>query len=198
MNKIILGTTITLSIFACNNKATDTTPPTSTATTANTTVVDTTKKASTSVIKTTTTIADEFRAFREAIYNKQKEEVANHFTFPITNAAQNLWMICEKEPKATMSRAEFITNFDKIFDSNFINSLLKVKSEELFSKGKHTTEAIISSRTSSYIDATYSKNSQTLILTNHLEEGDGEAALIYEFKVNEKGDIIFANFNIAG
>ncbi len=208
MKKLLLGLTLSVALFSCKDKAAESTTAQNTSTSstlanaATTTNNSTTDKAALQP----TSVVDAFKAMRDAIYNKDKEKIASYFDFPIQNA-ELFWSLSSKNPKATMTKEEFLANIDKIFDDLFIKALLKVKSEELFSKGKFTTEKISvtqknvapgsTTETVTQIDANYNKAANTLQLINHLEEGDGESSLIFDFKSTD-GKIKFVKFNMAG
>jgi hypothetical protein len=196
MKNIILSCTIAISFIACKDKANESSTVAQSTTSINSSTAATNATNTTNATKTVS-LADDFRALREAIYNKQKDVVAAYFTFPIKEGAAEIWGLCEKEGKASMTKEEFIKYFDKIFFGDFISALQKVKSEELFKKGSFTTENFTTPRQSFNLSSNYEKANSTLRLSLNTEEGDGESSIIYEFATNNE-KLKFKRLFIAG
>jgi hypothetical protein len=99
----------------------------------------------------TTKWIESFREFREAIYQNNMEKVKSFIDFPIMNENNEIWYLVYDDNEQQISKLadstkpltekDFDNNFDKIFDSKFINAILKIKTNELYkNKNFETTE----------------------------------------------------------
>jgi hypothetical protein len=188
-------------LTACNSKQTNetTTPVANKETATATTTV--TKSA----ITAAATWIDDFKTLRDAIYNKQKEVVASYFNFPITQNNEALWSICSNEVSPAnrpFTKDDFIKNFDKIFSAEFVATLLKVKSEELYKVGTTTTPVIKGKDVSSSMTTTFDKEKSSLRIALdqefYVEDGTGgESSTIMGFAIKDN-KLKFNRLEIAG
>jgi hypothetical protein len=174
-------------LLSCNNTPT---PGTTTASGDSAVVAP-----ATTASKDATWIAG-FRTLRDAIYQHDKATVKTFFDFPVQ---------LEME---TLTEAAFDQRFDSIFSKHFVNTLLKVKSEELYSKGMYETVAFQDGSSLTYrMYASFNPADSTLTLnldtdTIHLDENGeqmdgGEFNIIYEFVVHQ-GRLVFKRLVFAG
>ena len=192
---------------SANNKKVATSPatPDNSVTTPNQAGPDTTKWI------------DNFRTFRDAVYQKDKEKVKQFFDFPVMNEQNGIWyQVYSGHEKQLGSISDSIKpftekDFDKYFEAlfpkRFIDCLLKIKSEELWKTGKVETKAIKEGNTTYILYATFDKsdNSLTFNLNSNspfkTDEGEWESSEfseIYEFTVLGNGQIKFVRVMQAG
>ena len=92
---------------------------------------------------------DSFREFRDAVYQRKKEKVKLFIGFPI--ASHEIWYLVGDDSKINVQTDESIPftekDFDKyyskLFFKEFVNCLLKVKTEVLYKSGEYQTPAIM-------------------------------------------------------
>lgn len=159
------------------------------------------------IVDISTNYVNGFIEIRQHIYLKDINKLKNHFNFPIKD--ENIWFLVDSDgeidSKKPFTEKDFEKYYSKIFEESFIKSLLKIKSKELFNKGKYTTE-IISHNEGDYIIksrivSSYSKN-HTLTLSFYSDyyinnEKLSERLCSYIFKwIN--GKFIFDKIVIAG
>jgi hypothetical protein len=91
-----------------------------------------------------------FRVLRDAIYHGQAEIVKNYFKFPVLNDNNQIWSLAltegkelahdyQLEPLVPFTEKDFDRYFKKLFPKEFITSILKIKSEDLFRKDSSST-----------------------------------------------------------
>jgi len=165
----------------------------------------------------TTKWIDNFRTFRDAIYQRNKEKVKQFFEFPVMNEQNGIWYQVysghEKQLGSIsdsikpFTEKDFDTYFDALFPKRFINCLLKIKSEELWKTGKVETKAIKDGNTTYVLYATFDKADNTLTLNlnsnspykiSDTEWETAEYSEIYEFTVSSNGKIKFMRVMQAG
>lgn len=173
------------------------------------------KDSSATTAETRTTLIENFRAFRNAVYQKHKKEVEQFVDFPIMNKNNEIWNLVkwnDNEPALDSIKPFTEKDFDKYFDSifprQFVKVLLKIKSEELFTEGSSGTDYINEGNTSYRIDATFDKSSGSLTLNffstssgkdeNAGDQIDWESSIEYEFSVFRNGQIKFKQIRLAG
>lgn len=160
---------------------------------------------------------DNFRQFRDAVYQKDIAKTKAFFSFPVLREGNELWYLAydgnEQQLKALPDRPKPFTEKDlekyysKLFPKGFINSLLKVKTDILFSKGSVETPAIKEGPQTFILYADYDKASRILTLnlasktpvdTGNNEDEVGEFNIMYSFKVLPNGHIQFSHVALAG
>ena len=159
---------------------------------------------------------DDFKSFRTAVYQKDVQKIKSYFNFPIPADTTHVWVaIYDKEdenkrPKefpGTFNERDLEKQYDKLFDSVFVKSLLKVKSEQLYKTGEYTTPEINDGGQSYHMLANYNKATSTLQLSvlyaggtdeNGEEVSEGEYAVIYFFKVENNKTLKFDKILFAG
>lgn len=159
---------------------------------------------------------EDFRAFRNAVYRKDTAAVKKFFKFPLQGDTWFL-VLSEKElqSKSTdekfgaFSAGDFDKYYSKIFSAHFIASLLKVKSEELYRKGRYETPELRENSTSTYkMSVSFDKEERRLSLNLNFsvvekdEQGEildgGESTVIYTFRVLRNGHLQFDKIMMAG
>ena len=164
----------------------------------------------------TTKWIDNFRTLRDAIYQNNKEKVKQFFDFPVKDEQNGIWNLVytmdEKKigslPESTpFTEKDFDKYFASIFPKRFINSLLKVKSEELWKTGNTETKGITEGNTTYSMSANFDKSDNVLTLglnsrspfkTDDGEMDAAEFSEIYQFTVLSNGKIKFMRVTFAG
>lgn len=147
---------------------------------------------------------DHFREFRDALYQQKKEKVKMFIGWPLIS--DGIWFLVGDESKTNVQTDEPIPftekDFDKfysrLFFKEFINCLLKVKTEELFKNGEYQTPEIKVDATIYILYCTVNEAENTLSLNfssvtkgvNENGEIDGsEGNVIYTFDILPDGMI---------
>jgi hypothetical protein len=162
-----------------------------------------------------------FIDFRDALYQNDRIKVKTYFNFPIQDERNGIWYVAfdhdDKEvenisyEKTTPFNEEiFDKKYTNIFPKRFIKSLLKIKSDSLFSKGNYETTKIKEGNMTYYCSSTIDYKEKTFNLTVYydepvfekLEDGttveeEGEYMVSYKFKI-EKNCIKFKQIDLAG
>lgn len=155
---------------------------------------------------------DNFRKLRTAIYQGDKATVKTFFNFPImvdeNNQIWDLVLNQDQLDKFTdlkpFSEQDFDRYFNKIFPKRFVNSILKIKTEELAKNGQYETIELRESNSTYSMTATYDSSAGLLELglgSKTIFEDDNEEfefGINYEFVVSENGEIIFLRVILAG
>jgi hypothetical protein len=160
---------------------------------------------------------ENFREFRDAIFQRNKAKAKVFFNFPINDFTQSIKQLVYDEDPETFQKSgnsiyiftetDFSKYFDKIFPKNFVKSLLKVKTDELYKKG--TYEIKFKEGFTTYtLHVIFDKITNTLELqfnsdTEHKDEkgellDDSEFSIIYYFEITKQGHIKFKEIRIAG
>lgn len=165
----------------------------------------------------TTTWINNFRTFRDAVYQRDKEKVKQFFDFPVMNPGNEIWYLvyagADNKVNALsddikpFTEKDFDKYSDSLFPKRFINCLLKVKSEELWKTGNAETKAIKDGNTTYVLYATFDKSNNTLTLNlsskSPFKTDDGELdaaefSEVYVFTVLSNGKIKFVRVALAG
>lgn len=164
----------------------------------------------------TTKWIDNFRIFRDAVYQKDKEKVKQFFDFPVMNPGNEIWYLVyagdDKENALSdaikpFTEKDFDKHFNALFPKRFINCLLKIKSEELWKTGSVDSKAIKDGNTTYILYATFDKSDNTLTLnlssnspfkTDEGEMDSAEFNEAYVFTVLSNGKIKFVRVALAG
>lgn len=154
---------------------------------------------------------DNFRQLRDAIYQKNIGKSKAFFQFPVAYAGNEIWYVATPGQTVSTDNIKPFTDkdltkyFRSLFPKGFTKALLKVKTEELFKNGEHTTPAIIEGNTEYILYSTYDKAEHMLQLNlaskfnlNNEDDEVGEYNIIYYFTVTEKGHLIFSHISTAG
>src|SRR5436190_17634094 len=83
-----------------------------------------------------------FKEFRNAVYQNDRNKVKQFINFPIMNENNEIWYLVygsdEKliskipNPIKPFTEKDFDKYYEKIFESKFINTILKIKTDELY------------------------------------------------------------------
>lgn len=154
---------------------------------------------------------ENFRIFRDAVYQKNKEKVKLFFDFPVMNTNNEIWYlvndssISDPDKIRPFTEKNFDWYYDKLFPEDFIKAMLKIKTEELYKTGEVQTPSLSSKDSVSYvIYATYDKSNNSLSLNmafnSMLPEGEdgGEYNVLYFFVILPDGQLKFKEIRIAG
>lgn len=168
--------------------------------------------------KDTSYWVENFRQFRDAIYQRNKIKAKIFCDFPILNENNELWKLVYLGKNninipnnvKPFTEIDFDSFFDKIFTKRFINCILKIKTDELYKNGKFTTIYFNDSLTSTtyYIDAVYDKSENKIELnllsnTDYKDENGekldgGEFSIVYFLSIEKNGHIKFKKVRLAG
>ena len=161
--------------------------------------------------KDTTYWIDNFRQLRDAIYQKNIAKTKAFFEFPVAYEGNEIWYVAT--PNQTVSsdkikpftEKDFTKYYYQLFSKGFVKAILKVKTEDLFKKGEHTTPAVKEGNAVYTLYSTYDKVEHMLQLSlaakfdlNNEDDEAGESGITYFFKVTEKGHLIFSHIAMAG
>jgi hypothetical protein len=161
---------------------------------------------------------DNFRTFRDAVYQRDKQKVKQFFEFPVMNPNNEIWYLAyggvDDKVGSLLSDAikpftekDFDKYFDSLFTKRFINCLLKIKTEELWKNGEVQSKAVKDGNTTYIMYAIFDKSENTLSLnlnsnspykTDDGEMESAESSEIYQFKVLSNGRIKFSRILFAG
>jgi hypothetical protein len=166
-----------------------------------------------------TVILNQLKAFRDAVYHRDKQATKQFVQLPMP-AANALWYMIEgqldsksgaslkqlQESDGPMTEKLFDLYYDQLFHKQFVNSFLKLKTMELFTKGEAETPELQDGPTNLYrMSADYDAGEETITLNVNghstdksvTEEGGGEYAYIYTFKILD-GHLKLTNVSMAG
>ena len=160
---------------------------------------------------------DNFRQFRDAIYQNNKTKAKNYFDFPIDNGTNDLWYVVLENSNRSLStfkdssnlftENDFDKNFNNLFSVQFIHSFLKIKMNELYVNGESISPDFTEDSTTYRMHATYSKIEKTIDLSLNInsslkisetEFDPYESSFIYQFEILKNGQIKFKKLFIAG
>lgn len=160
---------------------------------------------------------DSFRAFRDAVYQRNKEKVKQFIDFPIMNDNNHIWYLIDGGPDEKISslsdpikpftEKDFDKYYDSLFTKRFITCILKIKTEDLWKNSEVQTKAIKDGNTTYIMYATFDKSNNTLSLnlnsnspfkTDNGEMESAEFSEIYVFTVLSNGKIKFVKVELAG
>lgn len=169
--------------------------------------------------KDTTYWIANFREFRDAIFQKNKKKAKAFLDFPLKNERNEIWyLIYDHDDKKAIEKlqntikpfteADFEKHFETIFSENFVKSLLKIKTDELYEKGIYETPEIKENETIYIIYSNFNRTKKTLELNfalkteyndsnGELVDG-GEFSVIYCFVITKQGHIKLKEVRIAG
>jgi hypothetical protein len=158
----------------------------------------------------------DFGTLRTALYEKNKKGLKSFFNFPINNGNNEIWYLIYEgnesklktitEEAKSLTEAEFDKNFDKIFPQEFVNSILKIKTDVLLKKHSYETIMFKNEQKSYKTYASYHKQENILQLNFYSETqidlGEGEMdkaefSIVYYFDIRD-GHLIFKKILLAG
>jgi len=141
---------------------------------------------------------DDFKNFRMALYNKDLPKLKTYFTFPLntestailTAVAAGNGKDIELADPALLSEKEFAAYYPEIFTEDFLQSVLKIKSEKLYKDGSATTEVFKGANRDHYMSLNHVTQGEELYFslgyydhaTADVEE-ISEYNVIYVFKI---------------
>ena len=162
---------------------------------------------------------DDLKNFRDALYTNDTSRVKTFFKFPVLNPANEIWYLVltgkELEKKKLTEKISPFAEKDlnkyyrKLFPKDFTKALLKIKSEQLYSKGetetpelKDTTGTIIKM----YASVDKKENILTLNLSYNTpwkeDSGEvmdgGESNVLYYFRILKDQRLQFMYVRLAG
>lgn len=164
---------------------------------------------------------EDFKLFRTAVYSNDVAAVKKYFKFPVLNAGNEIWylVLTEKEYEkrgitgnkgiVAFKEEDLTKYYKKIFTEPFVQSLLKIKSEELYKKNTFETPAQNKGDYTKY-KMYVNYDVETGILSFNLAyntvlkdkkgnvEDAGESNVIYNFSVEKDGHIFFKEIRLAG
>jgi hypothetical protein len=160
---------------------------------------------------------DAFKHFRTAVYEADKAKVKSFINFPIMNEQNEIWYLGYKDGDKEIAQMQesikpftekdFDKCYKKIFPTTFANSILKIKTEELLSKGECETVALLADGLNYKTMATIDKEKNQLVLNmayyspkNAIKEGEEgtEYNVIYYFDILPNKQIRFKQIRMAG
>lgn len=156
---------------------------------------------------------EKLRAFREALYQQDKEKVKTFINFTELNKTHDLWYFVYGYEQANIrpfTVQDFDKNFDKLFSPWLIKCLLKVKTDILHKNGRFETVELNdpSEKTTYRLIATHEKSKNTLELNlnsnTEFKDADGtildggEHSIIYIFAITQQGQLQLKRLLVAG
>ncbi len=161
----------------------------------------------------TTGWINSFREFRHAVYTNDRAKAKQFIDFPIMNDNNEIWYLAYNYDDKLISKLptnikpftekDFDKYYSKIFTKRFINTILKIKSNQLYNTGK--AESIrFKDRSETYkMYVTFDKEDKTLTLNLASEtaiktEDGGQFNVIYQFDVINNHEIKFRRVRLAG
>jgi len=159
---------------------------------------------------------DDFKNFKTAIDHNDLEKMKTYFNLPMSSETTQIWVAIydnvdeDKRPQNfpdTFTEADLEKQHDKLFNSAFVKSLLKINSAQLYKTGQYTTPEIKEEGQSFHMLVQFDKASATLQLSvlyaggtdeNGEEISEGESATIYFFKVIDNKTLKFDKILFAG
>jgi hypothetical protein len=156
---------------------------------------------------------DQFKEFRLALFHKDKNKLDQFFDFPFQSDKNELWILIddkgfesfEENQAKPISKELFYKNLDRIFPKEFIQLLLKVKSDSL----RIGKEYEISSK-DNLEQLFFSFSSKSLTITHNIvfiydnETNDLEddvttdSSTMYHFQITKSGQLKFISISLAG
>lgn len=198
-------------VFSCNQK--DEKKSESNAINKSSESLKTEKQTSLNSTKEANLWVDQFKEFRLALFHKDKNKLDQFFDFPIQSDKNELWILFDEKgfesfevnQDKPISRELFYKNLDKIFPKEFIQLVLKVKSDSLrFGKEyeistKDNLEQLFFSFSESSLSIIHNFVFMAEDENGQLDEDTKtESATIYYFEINKLGKLKFKSISLAG
>ncbi len=162
---------------------------------------------------------DNFREFRNAVYQRDIIKVKSFIDFPVMNINNEIWYLVYADNETRLSKIsdkikpfteqDFDKYFDILFSKKFITCINKIKTEELYKNGEFQTIEFNENKKNSYqMYATVNKKDNTLQLnmTSKTIENDEkeealdstESSIIYCFRLIKNRTLKFFQIRLAG
>jgi hypothetical protein len=163
---------------------------------------------------------NEFRNFRNAIYQDDITKIKSYFSFPVLDSSNEIWSVVLGDSSDTFTgvsterlipftEKDLGKYYRKLFNKEFKIGILKIKSDELFQKSYASIESInIDSSSSFFMTVSVNKVDNTLNIALSYntaikdENGDfedgGESSIGYAFIIQKDGHLLFKQIRIAG
>jgi hypothetical protein len=167
--------------------------------------------------KDTSYWVDNFRQFREALYQRDKSKAKAFFDFPFVNEGNEIWYLAYSDNDEAVNKLDttvkpFTENdldkyFDKVFSRRLVKCFLKIKIDELYKKGKSGSPEFKDGSTTYKLYAAYNKADRIVELNfatstpykiSSTEYEAGESNFIYYFQILADGHIKFIKILMAG
>ena len=162
-----------------------------------------------------------FRIFRDAVYQNDRARVKQFFDFPIMNGNNEMWYLAKtgndealnlpSDSIKPFTEKDFDKYYDKIFSKPFINCLLKIKTQELYDKGHYESVEFKEGKSTYSLSVTVDKEDNTLQLNLFVKfpyksedengkdiEEFGESAVLYYFSILNNTQLKFKQIYMAG
>jgi hypothetical protein len=159
---------------------------------------------------------DSFREFRNAVYTNDRNKIKTFIDFPLKDQFNGIWhLACGEYYKnipdtiIPFTEQDFDKYSDKLFSKRFINTILKIKSEEFYKdKTVETLTFKEDSCTTYKMSGTFEpthciltlnlfSNSVTKDDNGQQVDYDGELSIIYTFVVLQSGQIKLMEIRLA-
>lgn len=163
---------------------------------------------------------DDFKEFRQAVDQKDLATLKTYFDFPFDDQGKTIFHLCnltdtewakrkEKYDNAELFYEEDLEKYhDRIFNKEFLEMILKIKSDRLLKTHSFETQLIEKGDGIYQMFVDYNNEENTLILNMAIgnsakdENGEyvseGESNIIYRFKITEGQKLKLARIDIAG
>lgn len=154
---------------------------------------------------------EDFKAFRDAVYRRDKKAVKGYFDFPMADGGE-LWyyVLMDQDPygkdsnitKRPFTERDFNKYFDQLFPKSFLATLMKVKSKELATEGISPTPSVTFGKTIYEMYASVDSTDRTLRLGLGSRETIGEEvaefSASYVFRIIDGRKLKFYRILLAG
>jgi len=178
--------------------------------------IETVREPDPTIISIEDDCVSEFRKLRDYIYHTRKDSLMQYFSFPDIANNDAFWYLSlagydselyRQKHTAIFTEENFSNYFDRLFSHQFVKSLLKIKSKELFETGKYSTIHFTEQDTyyviEYWIDAVYDKETKILKLqlNNYGYDGEnriGESLIEYRFIYDDNCNLRFYELILAG
>ncbi|MFC4211860.1 hypothetical protein ACFOWA_11740 [Pedobacter lithocola] len=222
MRRISFIAMIMLSVLACKNRENKTVEEPNDS--IETQILDNAKDTSNTQLVNNyievNTWVDDLKNFRQALYTKDIAKLKTYFIFPYDGDKSSIWSqmsfndveIAARKSKYVKPELFYAEDFNKYFDiifnADFVKTIMKIKTSQLYSKHHSETPQFIADEQTYEMIADYNKEQNVLQLNmsydnNSLDENgekvsEGEHNVIYIFDVIDGKNIIFKKLELAG
>lgn len=163
---------------------------------------------------------DDFKNFRQAVYLKDIKKLKTYFDFPLTDDGAAIWHLCNLTEAEIQTRKNKVADpalfyeedleqyYSRIFNADFVKTLLKVKSAKLYDTHTNETPEFTTPDHVYKLITEYNPTDKVLSLNlayaNNAKDdegnpvSEGEYNVIYSFKVVDGKHLKFRRIDIAG